>query len=180
MGFGMVELAAWLASLPIGQALRRLNWLVPWLQIIHILANGIILSAVVMIDMRVWGISRSQGSIAATRRYQAWIWLGLILLAVTGILLILYAPRRLLTDVTFQVKMAVMGVAMVATLALQLVLRPGWATTDAPLATDAGAVITAHTGRHALANVLATLTLVLWIGVTLAGRGRWITLLMMR
>jgi hypothetical protein len=192
MGFGMVELAAWLASLPIGQALRRLNWLVPWLQIIHILANGIVLSAVVMIDMRIWGISKSQGSIAATRRYQAWIWVGLILLTVTGILLILYAPRRLLTDVTFQVKMAVMGVAMVATLALQLVLRPGWATTDATLATDAvsatGAasatgvrsVTTAHAGRHALANVLATLTLVLWVGVTLAGRGRWITLLMMR
>jgi hypothetical protein len=185
MGFGMVELAAWLASLPIGQALRRLNWLVPWLQIIHILANGIILSAVVMIDMRIWGISRSQTSNAATRRYQTWIWIGMILLTVTGILLILYAPRRLLTDVTFQVKMAVMGLAMVTTLALQLVLRPGWATDaplarDAPLATDTGAVITAHAGRHALANVLATLTLVLWVGVTLAGRGRWITLLMMR
>jgi hypothetical protein len=186
MGFGMVELAAWLASLPIGQALRRLNWLVPWLQIIHILANGIILSAVVMIDMRIWGISKSQGSIAATRRYQSWIWVALILLTVTGILLILYAPRRLLTDVTFQVKMAVMGLAMVATLALQLVLRPGWATTDAALATDAASatdarsLTTAHAGRHALANVLATLTLVLWVGVTLAGRGRWITLLMMR
>ena len=180
MGFGMVELAAWLASLPIGQALRRLNWLVPWLQIIHILANGIILSAVVMIDMRIWGISKSQGSIAATRRYQAWIWVGLILLTVTGFLLILYGPRRLLTDVTFQVKMAVMGLAMVATLALQLVLRPGWAATDAALATDARSVTTAHAGRHALANVLATLTLVLWVGVTLAGRGRWITLLMMR
>ena len=182
----MVELAAWLTSLPIGQALRRLNWLVPWLQIVHILANGVILSAVVMIDMRIWGISRSLGSIAATRRYQAWIWVGLILLTVTGFLLILYGPRRLLTDVTFQVKMAVMGLAMVATLALQLVLRPGWATTDAALATDAPSatgvrsVTTAHTGRHALANVLATLTLVLWVGVTLAGRGRWITLLMMR
>ena len=170
----MVELASWLASLPIGQALRRLNWLVPWLQIIHILANGIILSAVVMIDMRIWGISRSQASIAGTRRFQSWIWAGLVLLTVTGILLILYAPRRLLTDVTFQVKMLVMGLAIVATLALQLALRPGRAATDALSATDA------NPGRRALANMLATLTLVLWVGVTLAGRGRWITLLMMR
>ena len=58
----MVELATWLASLPFSRALRQLNWLVPWLQIIHILANGIILSAVVMIDLRVWGVSRSQAS----------------------------------------------------------------------------------------------------------------------
>ncbi|HWF93476.1 MAG TPA: hypothetical protein VG291_00790 [Xanthobacteraceae bacterium] len=170
----MVELASWLASLPIAQALRRLNWLVPWLQIIHILANGIILSAVVMIDMRIWGISRSQASIAGTRRFQSWIWAGLVLLTVTGILLILYAPRRLLTDVTFQVKMVVMGLAIAATLALQLALRPGRETTDASSAT------VASPGRRALANMLAALTLVLWVGVTLAGRGRWITLLMMR
>jgi hypothetical protein len=164
----MVELASWLASLPFSRALRQLSWLVPWLQIIHILANGIILSAVVMIDMRIWGISRSQASIAMARRFQPWIWAGLVLLTVSGILLILYGPRRVLTDVTFQVKMVLMGLAIAATVALLLALRPGReALPDDP-------------GRPRLASLLATLTLVLWVGVTLAGRGRWITLLMMR
>lgn len=164
----MVELAAWLASLPVGQALRRLSWLVPWLQIIHILANGVILSAVVMIDMRLWGISRSQSSIAMARRFQAWIWAGLVLLTVSGIALLMYSPRRMLTDVTFQVKMAVMGVAIVATVWLLLALRPG----REPGAREAGG--------HKLAGLLGTLTLALWVVVTLAGRGRWITLLLMR
>jgi len=162
----MVELASWLASLPFSQALRKLNWLVPWLQIIHILANGVILSAVVMIDMRVWGISRSQASIAMARRFQSWIWAGLVLLTVSGILLILYAPRRMLTDITFQVKMVVMGLAIAATLVLLLALRPG---------PGAGQD---DTGGHKLASLLGTLTLVLWVGVTLAGRGRWLTLLL--
>jgi hypothetical protein len=164
----MVELASWLASLPIGQTLRRLNWLVPWLQIIHILANGIVLSAVVMIGMRVWGISRSQASTTMARRFQPWIWAGLVVLTVSGIALILYAPRRLLVDVTFQVKMVVMGLAIAATLALLLALRPGREAVDG------------GPGRHKFAGMLATLTLVLWVGVTLAGRGRWITLLLMR
>jgi hypothetical protein len=164
----MVELAAWLASLPIGQALRRLNWLVPWLQIIHILANGIILSAVVMIDMRVWGLSRSQSSVAMARRFQGWIWAGLVLLTMSGIPLVMYAPRRVLTDATFQVKMAVMGVAIAATVALLLALRPG----REAVARDAGGL--------KLAGLLGTLTLALWVGVTLAGRGRWITLMLMR
>ena len=164
----MVELASWLASLPIGQTLRRLNWLVPWLQIIHILANGIVLSAVVMIGMRVWGISRSQASIAMARRFQPWIWAGMVVLTVSGIALILYAPRRLLVDVTFQVKMVVMGLAIAATLALLLAMRPGREAVDG------------GPGPHKLAGMLATLTLVLWVGVTLAGRGRWITLLLMR
>ena len=164
----MVELASWLASLPVGQALRRLNWLVPWLQVIHILANGIILSAVVMIDMRLWGLSRSQSSVAMARRFQGWIWAGLVLLTVSGIALLLYSPRRVLIDVTFQVKMAVMGLAIAATIALLLALRPG---------REAGAH---DAGGLKLAGLLGTLTLALWVGVTLAGRGRWITLLLMR
>jgi hypothetical protein len=164
---GMVELASWLASLPFSQAFRKLDWLVPWLQIIHILANGVILSAVVMIDMRIWGISRSQSSIAMARRFQSWIWAGLVLLTVSGVLLILYAPRRLLTDITFQVKMVVMGLAIAATVAL-LALRPGRETTDG------------HAGRHVLASMLAGLTLLLWVGVTFAGRGRWLALMLMR
>jgi hypothetical protein len=164
----MVELASWLASLPVGQALRRLNWLVPWLQIIHILANGIILSAVVMIDLRVWGISRSQSSLVMARRFQTWIWAGLVLLTVSGIALVLYSPRRVLIDVTFQVKMVVMGLAIAATIALLLALRPG----REAVARDAGGL--------KLAGLLGTLTLALWVGVTLAGRGRWITLLLMR
>jgi hypothetical protein len=163
----MVELASWLASLPIGQTLRRLNWLVPWLQIVHILANGIILSAVVMIDMRIWGISRSQASIAMARRFQPWIWAGLVVLTVSGIALILYAPRRVLTDVTFQVKMVMMGLAIAATVALLMALRPG----REALPGDPG-------GGHKLASLLGTLTLVLWVGVTLAGRGRWLALML--
>src|SRR5882672_8643492 len=156
----MVELASWLASLPLSRTLRQLSWLVPWLQIIHILANGIILSAVVMIDMRIWGISRSQASIAMARRFQPWIWAGLLLLTVSGIALVLYAPRRVLTDVTFQVKMGVMGFAIATTIALLLALRPG------------REAMPGDPGGHKLASLLGTLTLVLWVGVTLAGRGR--------
>jgi hypothetical protein len=164
----MVELATWLASLPFSRALRQLNWLVPWLQIIHILANGVILSAVVMIDLRIWGLSRSQASAAMARRFAPWIWSGLAVLTVSGILLILYSPRRQLVDVTFQVKMVVMGVAIAATLALLLAMRPR------------REALPDDRGRHQLASLLGTLTLVLWVGVTFAGRGRWITLLLMR
>ena len=163
----MIELAAWLTSLPFSQALRKLNWLVPWLQIIHILANGLLLAAVVMIDMRIWGISRAQATTAGARRFQSWIWVGLVLLTVSGILLILYAPRRLLTDPTFQVKMVIMGLAMAATVVLQLMWRPAGEPPGSRAA-------------QKFAGTLAALTLVLWVGVTFAGRGRWLTLMLMR
>jgi hypothetical protein len=164
----MVELAAWLASLPLSRALRQMSWLVPWLQIIHILANGMILSAVVMVDLRLWGISRSQTSVAMARRFQPWIWAGLVVVTVSGIVLILFGPRRPLTDLAFQVKMATMGLAILATVVLQFTLRSGDALGEA------------SPGTNKLTSLIGTLALILWVGVTLAGRGRWFVLMMTR
>src|SRR6516162_4281038 len=164
----MIDLVLWVASLPIGQALRRISWLVPWLQVVHILANGVILGAVVMIGMRVWGISRSQATIAMARRFHPWIWGALVALTVSGVLLIFYTPRRALLDLAFQAKMWTMVVAVAATLALLFVMQP-----ERQGAAD-------KAGPHRLASLLASLTLVLWVGVTLAGRGRWFAAMMTR
>ena len=164
----MIDLVLWVASLPIGQALRRISWLVPWLQIVHILANGVILGAVVMIGMRVWGISRSQATIAMARRFHPWIWGALAALTVSGVLLIFYTPRRALLDLAFQAKMWTMVVAVAATVALLFALKP-----ERKAAAD-------KAGPHRLASLLATLTLALWVGVTLAGRGRWFAAMMTR
>jgi len=161
----MTDLLLWVAGLPIGPSLRVFSRFVPWLQIVHILANGIILGGVVMIDMRVWGISRSQATIAMARRFQAWIWGALAMLIVSGFLLIFYTPRRALTDLAFQVKMWSMVVAIAATVALLFALR-----SNSKVQADASW----------LAGLLGTLTLALWVFVTLAGRGRWFALWMSR
>ncbi len=167
----MAELAAWLTSLPVGQALRQLNWLAPWLQIIHILANGLILSAVVMIDLQAWGLSRSLATPAMARRFQPWIWGALVVLTLSGILLMLYTPRRALGDLAFQIKMVTMGVAIAATIALGFAIRPRHGGDLAGGGKEDQSVLT---------PLLATLALVLWVGVTLAGRGRWFALMMTR
>ena len=124
-----------------------------------------ILGAVVMIDMRVWGVSRSQGTIAMARRFQVWIWGALAMLTASGFLLIFYSPRRALTDLAFQVKMWSMVIAIAATVAFLFALR-----SDGKAEADASR----------LAGLLGTLTLALWVFVTLAGRGRWFALWMTR
>jgi hypothetical protein len=164
----MVELAQWLASLPLSQAVRKMAWLIPWLQTVHILANAMILGAVIMIDLRIWGFSRSQTVVERARRFQPWIWAGLVVLTVTGIVLLLVAPRRTLTDVAFQAKMVMMAIAIAATLVLQVALRPNGVAWDG------------DSGWRRLASAFAVFTLVLWIGATLAGRGRWLGLMLTR
>jgi hypothetical protein len=163
----MVELVRWIATLPLSQLIRKSSWLIPLMQTIHILATGAILSSVIMIDLRIWGFSRSETAIERTHRFLPWLWGGLLLLTVTGIGLILGNPRSL-ADPAFQAKMLLMGFAIAATILVAAVLRP------VDHATAGGTA-----GARKTASVMATMTLVLWVGVMFAGRGRWIPNILM-
>jgi len=154
----MAELSQWVGSLPISLAMRRITWLIPMLQTLHILSIGIVLSSVVMIDLRVWGVSRSGTAIARSERFLPWMWAALAIATVTGIGLMLGAPRSF-RDGAFVAKLYLMVAATLATVALPLMLRR-----NACGGKDAGVP----------AQVVGIAALVLWLGATLAGRGRWI------
>ena len=152
----MVTFVQWLQSTPLSLTIRKISWLIPLLQTLHILANALVLAAVVMIGLRVWGWSRAEPALERARRFLPWIWAAMGVLTATGIVLIIAAPRRTLLDRTFQVKMLIMVLAIGATLALVATLRrEPW-------------------DRSRATSVVAVASLLLWIGATVAGRGRWI------
>ena len=62
------DLVAWLNTLPFGLTVRRTLWVIPLMSTIHILAIGMVLSSVIMIDLRIWGVSRSQTLVQSGRR----------------------------------------------------------------------------------------------------------------
>jgi hypothetical protein len=158
----MAELVRWIATLPLGQLIRKISWLIPLMQTIHILATGMVLASVIMIDLRIWGYSRSETAMERSRRFLPWLWIGLVLLTVTGIALILGNPRSV-ADPAFQAKMLMMGLAIATTIIVAAVLRLS------ARAAGGGA------GARWTTSVMATVTLLLWVGVTFAGRGRWIS-----
>ncbi len=165
----MNDFVVWLTALPLSRTIRAVSWVIPLTQTIHIVAIGMILSAVVMIDLRVWGLSRSQTLVQLSQRFVPWIWVAMVILTVTGIVLIAAVPPRRtpLLDPTFQVKMLLMIVAMGMTVILQVALRRDQASADGRVT---GGIL----------GIAAAAALVLWIAVTLAGRGRWIASLMPR
>jgi hypothetical protein len=154
----MAELSQWVGSLPISAAMRRITWLVPMMQTLHILSIGIVLSSVVMIDLRVWGASRSGTAIARSERFMPWMWTALAVATLTGIVLMLGSPRSF-RDGAFVAKLYMMGAATIATAALPIMLRRNECGGK-----DAGVP----------ARLVGIAALVLWLGATLAGRGRWI------
>jgi hypothetical protein len=157
----MRELTLWLGSLPLSSVLRRSSWAIPALQTAHILSIGLLLSAIVMIDLRIWGYSRAQTLVESSRRFLPWIWTSLVLLTVTGVLLTIAEPRRVLNG-TFQIKLILMVVAIAATVPFHWALGRYSAVCDA------------NPGARAWAGMFAAWILFLWVADTVAGRGRWI------
>jgi uncharacterized membrane protein len=157
----MRELVLWLNALPLGQTMRRVSWAIPLTQTVHILATGMILSSVIMIDLRVWGRARSQTFGESARRFVPWIWSAVVLVVATGVLLIMAASRRALLDPSFEVKLWLMAAALAATLVLQLALRYRQKRWDIA-------------GAGWAAGFVAAAILMLWVAVTVASRGRWI------
>jgi hypothetical protein len=156
-------LATPIYGLPVGLTIRRTLWVIPLVSTLHILAIGMIMSSVIMMDLRVWGVSRSPTLAQSAQRFAPWIWSGMVLLTITGIVLVLGAPPRRpsLLDPSFQLKMTLMIVAMVVTIGFQIAIMRN------------SAAWSAEQGTRLMAGVLAALTLILWIAVTFAGRGRW-------
>jgi hypothetical protein len=156
----MSDLAQWLTGLPLGIAMRRLQWLFPLLQTLHILAIGMMVSSLIMISLRLWQVSKAQSIVARGHRYLPWIWWSLVVLALTGGALIIGNPRSL-RDPALAVKLWLVVPATAVTLVLAMMMRGGNRFEKCA-------------GGRLTMSVAATATLVLWLGVTFLGRGRWI------
>ena len=154
----LIQLSNWVNSLPISISMRKITWLIPLLQIFHIFSLGMILSSIVMINMRLWGVSHGQTAIASSRQFLPWIWWALAVATLSGIALMVGAPRSW-RDSIFVAKLVLIAAATVVTLTVPLLLR-----------------INKTDGKEGLgfAAIAGALALVLWMGATLAGRGRWI------
>ena len=144
------------------------NWLLgnvpglpPILQTIHLLGIAAIMASAMFINLRVMGWAvPSQRPEEMLQRLQAWTWCGLIGAFSSGIWFVLARPSRYFSNPVFQIKFALLLLATLMTISLyRLLLREG-------------GLRGATRRQQWLFKCLALFSLLLWIGVVLAGR--WI------
>jgi len=151
----------WLGATPISLRIQEVFWIIPTVQAVHILAISVVLASMAMFDLRLLGFAGNRNSIASlSRRFMPWVWGALIVLAASGCILIIGEPKRSLGNVVFQLKMCMLATAIAATLGFQSVLKRDLAGGAADLAP-------AHA---AVAKITGLLSLVLWVGIAVAGR----------
>lgn len=169
MGDLLYEFAQWLRSTPLQGLADNLSetglsgwlvmhfWIIPLLQTLHILALTAFFGSVLMLTLRVFGRAYTTLTIPETaNRFIPWLWSAMAAFAMSGLLLIIAEPGRELLNPIFWIKMGLIIVTLLVTLAHHRSLR---------LVAGSDVVAGGTKGR-------AALLLALWCVVILCGR--WI------
>ncbi len=106
----LAELAVWLASTPPSNLINQSSWMTSTIQSIHIMAIAATFGAALMINLRILRLAgQSHTMVEVERRYEPWVWWGLLVLLATGVLLVIAEPARELLNPCFWTKLGLIG-----------------------------------------------------------------------
>jgi hypothetical protein len=109
----VIEFAQWLSSTSLHEIIQKALWLTPLLQSIHIVMIAVVFVSVLMIVLRIHGKIRVDESFEQVyARFSPWMRLGVVILAITGIILTIGEPVREATSFSFWLKMALIVVGL--------------------------------------------------------------------
>ena len=147
----------WCEQSFIGEAIRNSQWLFPVIESIHLLALVLIAGAVLVVDMRLFGVGlRRQPVAQLARDAQPWLIGGLMVMLTTGILLFLSEAIKCYYSSAFAWKMTSLLLALIFTFTVRR------------------KVALADEGRVGplWSRLVAVVSVALWSGVGIGGR--WI------
>ena len=150
----------WLYDTQISTTLRDVDWVIPSVQCVHILAIAVLIGSALVTDLRLAGVlATDENPATVVRRYLPWMWRALVVLLLTGTVLIVAEPARTLANTVFWSKMALVLIAFVLTLLFRKpILNPQ--------------VRVEHSAWAAAAKPLAWVSLFIWVAIIFCGR--WI------
>ena len=138
------EFAEWLSHTSPSMLIQTHNaWVIPTIQSVHIIAIGVVLTSVLMIDLRILGwAGHDQTLRETTDRFGPWLSWALLVQLITGISMVVGEPVRALLSFSFWLKMSLVVV---------------------------GALIQTLVNRRSV-KWLAIVTLLMWVGIVVLGR----------
>jgi uncharacterized membrane protein len=151
----------WLGATPASTFIQKVFWIIPTVQIVHILAISVVLASMAMFDLRLLGVvGRRHSIVSLSQRFMPWLWGALVVLAISGSILIIGEPKRALGNVAFLSKMCMLAAAIIVTMGFQLVLKRDLRDGSEDLTPS----------HFAAAKIVGLISLALWVGIAVAGR----------
>ena len=157
----LVETALSISEHPVSLLIAGNFWAIPVIQTVHILALAAAFGSVLMINLHILGVTGKSRTLTQTvKRFQPWIWWSLLLLAISGIGMILGEPIRELINPIFWIKMGLVITLVLLSLWYQSTVARNMVQWDMTLHASAGV------------RVGSALLIILWCVIMFAGR--WI------
>jgi hypothetical protein len=155
----MIQFTEWLSRTAFSISIQSHEWIIPTVQSIHIVAIGVVIASVFMIDLRVLGLAgRDQTLMQTTQRFGPWLSASLCVLLLTGILMIIGEPARELLAFSFWFKMCLVAIGTLVASVFQIALRRNEQEWEEALV------------HRWTVKSLAILTLLIWVGIIILGR----------
>ena len=145
----------WCEASALGIAIRDSRWLFPVIEAVHLLGLALMGGLVLLVDMRLMGLSMPRKPVAAlAREIQPWLISTLAVMLTTGLLLYTSEPTKLYYNAAFWMKMGFLSSAIVYTFTVR----------RAVLAADERRV------GPVWGKLVALVSIALWAGVGIGGR----------
>jgi len=153
----MNNFAEWLAQTQASLAIQTHLWVIPAVQSVHIVAIGIVVGSVLMIDLRIFGLSGRDQSLEQTvQRFSPWLWGALGVLLITGVVMVTGEPVRELMSLSFWLKMSMLAVGIILAVTFQSSLKRN--------------AIRWENSAGFGGKLLAIMTLFVWFSIIVLGR----------
>ena len=158
------QLSDWLGSTYLSAVLtdttRLSNWLIiPISQSVHILAVAIVMISVGVLNLRMLGVGGTRQTFAQlASQLIPWVWGGLIVLFLTGVLQTVAEPGRELLNIGFQLKMILLLASVAITIFYEKSVKSDpnyWEHSPE---------------RRSMGRFLAVVSIVFWVGIAAFGR----------
>ncbi len=147
----------WCEHTAVGEGIRNSQWLFPIIESVHLLALVLIAGAVLVVDMRLFGLGlRRQPVAQLARDAQPWVIGSLMVMLTTGFLLFLSEATKCYYSFAFSVKMTSLLLAIIFTFTVRRKVAMADEARVGPL----------------WSKVVAVISVTLWTGVGIGGR--WI------
>jgi hypothetical protein len=154
----LADLWAWLESLPLAAEIGA-TWWFPLLESIHVVTATFVVGSILMVDLRLLGLAARRHAVSrVVREVVPWTYGASAISVLTGVGMFITRASHYAANPAFQIKMALLVLAGINMAVFHLATTRGIARWDSAAATATPA------------KLAGACSLLLWIGVMLAGR----------
>jgi hypothetical protein len=158
----MMDLTPWLKSIEdsgLATGIRSSLYDFPFLEAAHVMAFSLVFGTVAVVDLRLLGLaSTGRSAVRVSSELLKWTWAAFAVVVVTGAIMFTTNARVYVHDTAFLIKMALLALAGINMAAFHLAAArtmPEWDRRKA---------------APGIGKAAAALSLLLWIGIVVAGR----------